>query len=342
MYGTQPFSGSKTNAAAVRSSGAALESAMPLNVGLFVNSMVQQSTANMHASRMQNLKAELDRQRVIASAGDKALQVNHNETFKVYSEIDFRGSLREFAASESLRTWSASQAPLKLPAGARVVLLSSTFTEKQNTLPVATMVQLANTERNALSTAASVQGDIAVKAHTRAPLQIATQLFQRKNPENIDMNTLLQWKDTTEKSIDAELLEMVKDQHGNMIAKVAYPSLTTQVIQNICPDLDSTQIAYVQADPINDPTKIITFVAKDIYDTANELAKSVIKTTNFCDPDALTATLVRADGLPFDSPDNIADAAPGLSAFGREGNLNCKGVVSVTLEREFALIMPPS
>jgi hypothetical protein len=301
----------------------------------FAQGIVAKSAQTIHQMEFQNQTSALERQFQLESAVDKAFNVSHNQQITLRREISFQGTLRDLASNPFLRSWKASGQPLELPANARLIHMSSVVKQTQNTSPVALVCKIKGIEKNSTWTSSSAAGDVHLKGNMRTPIQTSWTIYERQNKE-IDMGELAGWNNVTEKSIQAEVLNVMTDPiSGHQICQLQYPGITTQLIQRVLPNLTEADISYIQQGD-----QVSALVPKYIADPAQKMGMALLKSTSFCDAGALEVELARADGKALDCDEGLIDAAPGLNAFAKNSILDANHHASFTLEQTFALYMP--
>ena len=305
-----------------------------LNMRSFVDTMVASTQNEINQQQFLEAQNELEAQFARSIAAEQDFKVAHNQTFTIYREVEFKGTLRELAADPSKLQWKASNSPITLPVNARAIHMSTDAVQTQNTLPVSWLLQTKNIETNSTWTSNGLLGSINLKAFMRSPLQTNWNIFQRQNIESFDMSSLAGWNNVSEKTIEAEREEVVMHD-GNEVAKLQYPGTVMHIIQKVLPNLTENDIMYLQ---FGDKVKV--FVSNAIATKAIAVAKSLLKSTNFCDPNALEVAAVRSDGRAPDSLEGLVDSAPGLNTFQQGNILDVVGTISVTLKQTFALYMP--
>lgn len=130
-----------------------------------------------------------------------SFNVSHQDVFTIRREVGFTGSLNELSKNPSLLHWKAMDAPIKLPVGARAILISATIPQSQNTGPVSYVVKTKNMETNSKWTAGTtVDGDVYLKPHMTSPLQCNWSIYSRPNVETFDVKSLEGWDKITEVS----------------------------------------------------------------------------------------------------------------------------------------------
>lgn len=134
-------------------------------------------------------------------APNNPFNVGHRDTFTVRREIGFSATLNEVANKPDLLHWKGMSAPVKLPEGARAILLSSVVKQTQNSAPIGYNVQIKNHETNSKWTSGSnVDGDLFLKPFMTNPLNCDWSLFTRQNVETFDVQSLEGWDKITEVS----------------------------------------------------------------------------------------------------------------------------------------------
>jgi hypothetical protein len=304
------------------------------NVSSLVTNLIARTQAVNHQVQFQVAQAALERQFTLESAANKAFNVSHNETFTIRRQIPLKGSLRQLAADPSRLVWSGSESPIALPANARLIHLSSIVELIQSDYPVGWLAKTQNMETNSTWTSNGLQGDVHLNANMRNPLVVSLPIYERQNIESFDMDALQGWNTVTEQSLDLEVEDVISD-NGAEFAKLAYNGILTQLIGRVLPNLTDADIAYLEID-----NKISTFISKSIADKAMNMAKSLLKSTNFCDPNALVVTFARSDGQAVDSMEGVSSIASGLGIFDNIDALDINGSASFTLKQTFTLYYP--
>lgn len=342
MYLNQQPYRSNTTAANTSNSQASVPSQVgEVNVAAFVNSLINKNQSLEQQNKMQSAHEELERQlraNQLAAQNAKAFNVSHNQTFTINRHVEIRGSLNELQADPSKLTWKASDAPFELPfPNARAILLKSTIKQTQNTFPVTLAGFIEGVESSSKWTSNKVKSDFVLSPLMRQPIKTKWTQFERQNIENFDMSQLEGWNNVDEKSIEAEVLNTYKEGLQEY-AELAYPSITVNLIQRILPDLTEKEIIYADRDGTG--ANVSVFVGKAIAENAQLMAKTLLKTTSFCDPNALVVRFQRVDGEAINSVNGLVDAAPGLNAFTKDSLADTVGHASVIIEQTFALYAP--
>lgn len=297
---------------------------------------------------MKELTREGDRvtlfdEAMTSSSPASVLARARQEDVKVISHsISIAGSLDDFANGRAATAWKASNVLGKLtknlPAGSRLLPISTKVLKERNTTPVKVGVTFEGLRHFELENAMSASDQempahYYVEAHMHQPNSLRFPLYNRNIAADKNVRkSVATWNDVTHEAIDASIFDETDDADYMLVYE------DSPILDMIARNKDKPEYAAAMEDSsayLDANDRRILSISADIGREVKKIAHGYIDTLPFGAPEAIGVSFARADGKPW----NDAEALGG-SEDERQDALEQRHYIDLVVEQRYHVWSP--